>query len=577
MALSSISIFIHCLVDPLPRKQTSKTLPSNHIDFKSAFNVANWSINQTLVSPLSAQCIHLTDEDVRIKERRTRAFKHILRKEGEGSHEVLAMIDAIQRLGIDHHFQDEIDEILQRQYTIPSYYNDNDLHGLALRFRLLRQGGYNVSAGVFDKFKDKEGNFDQKLSDDIRGLMELYEASQLSIGAEDHILDEAGDYSHQLLSSWMTRLDDSQARIIKNTLDHPHHKNLARFRATNFNRYFHMANIEGWMNELQELAKIDFQMVQSQNQQEIFQVAGWWKDLGISKELKFVRNQPLKWYIWSMATLSDPSLSQQRIDLTKPISFIYIIDDIFDVQGSLDELTLFTEIVKRWDVEAVEQLPGYMRACFKALDSVTNEIGYKVYKQHGWNPVHSLRETVHIPTWASLCKAFLVEARWFASGHLPAAEEYLQNGIVSSGVHVVLVHIFYLLGHGVTREGVDFIGNRPAIITSTATILRLWDDLGISKDENQDGHDGSYVECYVKEHKGSLVEIATKKVTVMISDAWKQLNQECLHPNPFSPNFTKSCLNLARMVPLMYSYDDNHRLPVLEYYTKSLLFESVSI
>ena len=46
--------------------------------------------------------------------------------------------------------------------------------------------------------------------------------------------------------------------------------------------------------------------------------------------------------------LTGPSFSDQRIDLTKPISFIYLIDDIFDVYGTLDELTLFTEAVTRY-------------------------------------------------------------------------------------------------------------------------------------------------------------------------------------------------------------------------------------
>ena len=72
----------------------------------------------------------------------------------------------------------------------------------------------------------------------------------------------------------------------------------------------------------------------------------WWKELGLS-ELEFARDQPLKWYIWSMACLTDPSLSEQRVDLTKPISLIYIIDDIFDVYGTLDELTLFTQAIDR--------------------------------------------------------------------------------------------------------------------------------------------------------------------------------------------------------------------------------------
>ena len=83
--------------------------------------------------------------------------------------------------------------------------------------------------------------------------------------------------------------------------------------------------------------------------------------------------------------------------------------------------------------------------------------------------------------WASLCNAFLVEAKWFASGHVPKDEEYLKNGAVSSGVHVVLVHLFFLLGHGITKENVDLVDDFPGIISSTATILRLWDDLGSAK------------------------------------------------------------------------------------------------
>lgn len=52
--------------------------------------------------------------------------------------------------------------------------------------------------------------------------------------------------------------------------------------------------------------------------------------------------------MWSMAVLTDPTLSEQRVELTKPISLVYIIDDIFDVYGTLDELTLFTEAINRY-------------------------------------------------------------------------------------------------------------------------------------------------------------------------------------------------------------------------------------
>ncbi|XP_050222326.1 probable terpene synthase 13 [Mercurialis annua] len=556
--LSSNKIISCSFLTPnYPQKQFSKTVNFSHIALKSTFSPQNLTV--------------VADDDDYISieiERKIRAFKHMLRNVGED--EVLVMIDAIQRLGIEHHFQDEIGSILQRIFD-DYHIQTNDLRNLALRFRLLRQEGYYVSSEVFDKLKDKEGKFDERLRYDIEGLMELYEASQLSIKGED-LLDELGDYSYQLLNSWMTRVHHSQAKIVQNTLDHPHHKSLAKFMAQKYlSRDAHMRNNENrWMKELQELATFEFKMVQSKYQEEMLQILRWWK--GLFEELKFARNQPLKWYIWSTAAFTNPSLSEQRIDLTKPISFIYIIDDIFDVHGSLDELILFTDVVDRWDVHAAQKLPHYMRLCFNALDNITNEIANKVYKSYGRNPIESLRKT-----WRSLCKAFLVEARWFSCDKMPSGEEYLQNGTVSSGVHVVLVHVFYLLGQGVTPKAMEFIDNNPTIISSTAAILRLWDDLGSAKDEYQDGNDGSYVECYMKENAGCSVENARKEVNKMISDAWKQLNQECLFQKQFSPNFNKSCLNLARMVPLMYSYDDHRRLPLLEHHIKSVLYGSASI
>ena len=56
---------------------------------------------------------------------------------------------------------------------------------------------------------------------------------------------------------------------------------------------------------------------------------------------------------------------------------------------------------------------------------------------------------------------------------MPKTDEYLKNGIISSGVHVVLVHMFFLLGRGITKRNVDIVDDFTGIISSTATILRL--------------------------------------------------------------------------------------------------------
>ena len=72
--------------------------------------------------------------------------------------------------------------------------------------------------------------------------------------------------------------------------------------------------------------------------------------MGLIKELKFARDEPIKWYTWAMACLTDPRLSEERIELTKPLSLVYNIDDIFYVYGSKDELTLFAHAVKRYSL-----------------------------------------------------------------------------------------------------------------------------------------------------------------------------------------------------------------------------------
>ncbi|KAL0353200.1 UNVERIFIED_CONTAM: Tricyclene synthase Oc15, chloroplastic [Sesamum angustifolium] len=175
--------------------------------------------------------------------------------------------------------------------------------------------------------------------------------------------------------------------------------------------------------------------------------------------------------------------------------------------------------------------------------------------------------------WANLCNAFLVEAKWLASGDLPAADRYLENGKVTTGAYVVLVHVFFLLDLG--KEGAIHLNNVLPRISNVATILRLSDDLGNAEDEHQDGRDGSYVECYRKDHRGLSKAQARGHVIDTIASKWKSLNKECFcRLNHFSASpFKRAALNGARMVPLMYGYDDNQRLPVLEEYVKFTLFK----
>ena len=93
---------------------------------------------------------HLLQDDFYVKHaQRFDEVRNAFRETGENGVEGLKMIDAVQRFGIDYHFNEEIEAILQRQYMNVSNHGGSiqDLYEVALRFRLLRQQGFHVPAG----------------------------------------------------------------------------------------------------------------------------------------------------------------------------------------------------------------------------------------------------------------------------------------------------------------------------------------------------------------------------------------------------------------------------------------------
>ncbi|KAF6138990.1 hypothetical protein GIB67_010716 [Kingdonia uniflora] len=99
-------------------------------------------------------------------------------------------------------------------------------------------------------------------------------------------------------------MGEDEAKVIRDTLNHPYNKSFVRFKAKPYIKIFE--SDYGTNDILQELVKVDFNIAQTLHQKELLEISMWWKDLSLTQELKFVRNQPVKWYLWSIATLSDP-------------------------------------------------------------------------------------------------------------------------------------------------------------------------------------------------------------------------------------------------------------------------------
>ncbi|ERN03389.1 (3S,6E)-nerolidol synthase 1 isoform X1 [Amborella trichopoda] len=484
--------------------------------------------------------------------------------------ETMVLIDNIQRLSISYHFEAEIGERLDRIYRSGIVGDcDDDLYIVSLGFRLLRQHGYRVSADVFNKFKDESGNFNSCLSKDVIGILSLYEASHLGIQGEEY-MDEALAFSLKHLKASGSRLEPELAKTVKHALELPMHFRMPRLESM---YYIKVSERDlGRNQDLLEFAVMDFNMVQAMHKQELKEVTRWWRDLGLADMLTFARDKIHEWFMWPVVISSESEFSVGRVDLTKVVAFIHIIDDIYDIYGTLDELQQFTDAIKRWDPMVTRGLPEYMKTCYLVLYDVASDISFKIFKNHGLNVMGHLRQA-----WTSLCEAFLVEATWFNCGYVPSKEEYLKNGVTSSGVHVALVHAFLLLSPHVTRETVELASHNSQLILSPASILRLWDDLSATVDEKERGYDPSYIECYIKQHKDETEENAKQHTRDLIATMWKKLNQECLDPSPFPHSITKMALNSSRMVQVMYQSEIDSVGSTLKDQMKSLLLEPMSL
>ena len=51
-------------------------------------------------------------------------------------------------------------------------------------------------------------------------------------------------------------------------------------------------------------------------------------------------------------------------------------------------------VVSRWDIEALEDLPEYMKICYLAIYNFANEMVYDALKDHGLNILPYIRNLV---------------------------------------------------------------------------------------------------------------------------------------------------------------------------------------
>ncbi|PON67638.1 Squalene/phytoene synthase [Trema orientale] len=229
-----------------------------------------------------------------------------------------------------------------------------------------------------------------------------------------------------------------------------------------------------------------------------------------------------------------------------------MIDDIYDVYGTLEELELFTDAIQRWDTSCMDQLPQYMKYCFEALLKLYDEIEEELAKEGRAYRMPYAKETMK-----QLVQSYYVEAQWFHNKYTPTLEEYMNIALVSSTYSMLTATSFLGMGDDVSAEVFDWLLNDPKIVRGSAAICRLMDDVVSHKFEQDRGHVDSSVECYMKQHGVSEQE-ACDQLNKQVVDAWKDINEECLEPRDVPMPVLMRVVNLARVIDAVYKDGDGY-------------------
>nr|AVW89185.1 copalyl diphosphate synthase 3 [Andrographis paniculata] len=253
-------------------------------------------------------------------------------------------VDRLQRLGVSHHFEPEIKDMLSyvsRFWSNKGVFSCRDLEfcdidDTSMGFRLLRMHGYDVDPKVFDNFRsgNKFSCIGGEVNESSSAMYNLYRASQLQFLGEN-ILEAARSFAYnflqekleknQILDKWIIskHLPDE----IRAGLEMPWYGTMPRVETRYYLQHY-AGGDEVWlaktlyrMEEISndaylELARLDFKRCQEQHQIEWSSMKKWYENSNVD-EFGITRKDLLVAYFLAAASIFEPERLKERVAWAK--------------------------------------------------------------------------------------------------------------------------------------------------------------------------------------------------------------------------------------------------------------------
>ncbi|KAL5100684.1 hypothetical protein RYX36_005011 [Vicia faba] len=487
----------------------------------------------------------------------------------------LYMIDSLERLGINRHFKDEIQNVLNETYRYWLQGEEDiflDPTTCAMAFRMLRLNGYDVSSDPFYRYS--EDKFPHSLKGylkDASAVLELYKASQVIIHPDESVLVKQSCWTRNLLkqdsSSYQLYADKLGIYVdteINDVLKFPYHADLERLlnrrSVEHYNvdetrilktsyRSCNLAN-----QEILKLGIEDFNLCQSIHNKELKQLSRWVVESRLDK-LEFARQKMTYCYFSSAATFFSPELSDARISWAKNAVLTTVVDDFFDFFGSEEEQLNLIQLVEKWDVDVnTICCSETVKIIFSAVRSTICEIGEKSIERQGRN----VKDNV-IKIWLDLLRAMFTEAEWSRTKAIPTMDDYMQAAYVSFALGPVVIPALYLVGPKLSDDIAE-TQELNHLLKITSTCGRLLNDIQTVKKESEEGKLNA-VSLHMIHGNGVVTyEDAVDKMKGVIEDEGRELLRLVLkEKGSLVPRECKDLFwKMVRVLNLVYIKDDGY-------------------